>query len=384
MSSLILEVPLKKKFLVPGKPYNATLNYNQKLLIYCYRGVPKHLLNVWQTAFATISLNSNEYDLYKGSSADDVLNLYQNEKVSWTNKLFSWKSNKINLDPFDVNCIGIDTVYNHVAEVNVIRVDFWRVLYFGTGVFLFLAAPNLSSNPLFYYVCGITLGVTTSIFIGLYLISKLVPKKPTVYAVFVGGWAVAVYLFHLLWENIKIVATIYYRHALTYVVVTGLVSFILCYRFGPITDPRSKNLIKWTMQTASLILIFYSTQCLEASVFFDVALLLYYNFMEKWYYFLLTFWRRLYPRKRTYLSEDEYHEEGARETVKALNNLRQYCASSECNQWKTILSLQKPLRFAQFMEGSSHLEDSEILAYESKSYRNSGLLTDDSDSNDDD
>lgn len=44
----------EKKFLVPGKPYNATLNYNQKLLIYCYRGVPKHLLNVWQTAFVSV------------------------------------------------------------------------------------------------------------------------------------------------------------------------------------------------------------------------------------------------------------------------------------------------------------------------------------------
>ena len=37
-------------------------------------------------------------------------------------------------------------------------------------------------------------------------------------------------------------------------------------------------------------------------------------------------------------------------------------------------------RFAEYMEGNSHLEDDEILAYESKSRTPPILLTDDSDS----
>lgn len=55
-------------------------------------------------------------------------------------------------------------------------IDFYRLLQFVGGVILFLAAPYLSSNPLFYYICGITLGVTTSFLILVYLVSKLIPK----------------------------------------------------------------------------------------------------------------------------------------------------------------------------------------------------------------
>lgn len=55
--------------------------------------------------------------------------------------------------------------------------------------------------------------------------------------------------------------------------------------------------------------------------------------------------RRTFPYTKSFLTEEEYHEQGVRETIKALENLRQYCSSSECNQWKTILSLQKPLRY---------------------------------------
>lgn len=44
------------------------------------------------------------------------------------------------------------------------------------AVVLFITAPKLSSNPLFYYICGITIGITTSFLIVVYLTSKLIPK----------------------------------------------------------------------------------------------------------------------------------------------------------------------------------------------------------------
>lgn len=59
------------------------------------------------------------------------------------------------------------------------------------------------------------------------------------------------------------------------------------------------------------------------------------------------FRRKAFPPSVKLLTEDEYHEQGARETVKALNNLRKYCSSSECNQWKTVLSLKKPIRYKE-------------------------------------
>lgn len=40
------------------------------------------------------------------------------------------------------------------------------------------------------------------------------------------------------------------------------------------------------------------------------------------------------------LSTDEYYEQGVRETAKALEQLRTYCSSPDCNQWKTALKLK--------------------------------------------
>ena len=55
-------------------------------------------------------------------------------------------------------------------------IDFRRLVYFGLGIFLFLTAPSLSSNPIFYYICGITLGITSSVLIAFYFMSKLISK----------------------------------------------------------------------------------------------------------------------------------------------------------------------------------------------------------------
>jgi hypothetical protein len=44
------------------------------------------------------------------------------------------------------------------------------------------------------------------------------------------------------------------------------------------------------------------------------------------------------------LTEEEYYEQGVRETAKALNELRGYCSSPDCNTWKTVLKLKEPVR----------------------------------------
>jgi hypothetical protein len=55
-------------------------------------------------------------------------------------------------------------------------IDYWRVLLLGAGVLLFISAPKLSKNPLFYYVCGISVGICASFLILIYMTSKLLPK----------------------------------------------------------------------------------------------------------------------------------------------------------------------------------------------------------------
>lgn len=52
----------------------------------------------------------------------------------------------------------------------------------------------------------------------------------------------------------------------------------------------------------------------------------------------------MFPERRKLLTEDQYRKEGIRETRKALNELKEYCSSPECNPWKTVLRLKDPIR----------------------------------------
>jgi len=68
------------------------------------------------------------------------------------------------------------------------------------------------------------------------------------YGFMIGGWTVGIYFLQYLWHNLRQLIEQYQSHVLSYVVFTGIISFIICYRLGPVTDQRSKNLIKWVLQ----------------------------------------------------------------------------------------------------------------------------------------
>lgn len=79
------------------------------------------------------------------------------------------------------------------------------------------------------------------------------------------------------------------------------------------------------------------------------------------------------------LNNDEYYQQGVRETNKSLVELREYCASAKCNQWKTVLRLGNAKRFASFVEGNSHISDDEVLEYETESFHRTELTDDEED-----
>lgn len=102
------------------------------------------------------------------------------------------------------------------------------------------------------------------------------------YGFVLGGWTVGVYLLQLLWENSRVIITTYRTYLIWYAFITGMLSFIICYRLGPVSNPRSINLIKWTMQTAGLVMIFHSSKFQEAGMGFVILLLLVYNVPKSW------------------------------------------------------------------------------------------------------
>ncbi|RZC32809.1 transmembrane protein 194A, partial [Asbolus verrucosus] len=315
-----------------------------KFHIFCYAGKPKYLIHIWQSV--VLDHPTDDYTQYDGPSPEAVENEYIEHRYTWNFNVFSTKQKQIQLDPFNQSCIGIESGNKYTIFLNVIRIDYWKVLLLLIGISLFLSANKLSRNTLFYYLCGITLGICTSFLILIYFVSKLFPKKPVMYGVAACGWTVGIYILQLLWDNIRVILLNYKTYVLWYALITGVISFIICYRWGPVENERSRNLIRWTLQGLGLGAMFWSTHFQEAAMGQIVAL------------------KKKFPPKVKTLSNDEYYEQGVRETSRALDELRQFCSSPECKQWQLALKLKDVKRFASFIEGNSHLSDQEVLEYE--------------------
>lgn len=154
------------------------------------------------------------------------------------------------------------------------------------------------------------------------------------YGVLLGGWTIGLYVIQLLWENIQVIILTYRSYVFWYISITGIVSFLFCYRLGPPTNKRSKNIIKWLLQLMSLIMIYFSSRYEEATAAIIILTMVIYYFPRSLWYKCRGIWLRKFPPKRRFLTNEEYYEEGVRETTKALSELRKYASSPECKQWR--------------------------------------------------
>jgi hypothetical protein len=54
-------------------------------------------------------------------------------------------------------------------------------------------------------------------------------------------------------------------------------------------------------------------------------------------------WRwKLFVPQRRFLTEEEWQQQGEEETRKALEELKEYCRSPQCNQWSVVRKLKSP------------------------------------------
>ena len=84
-----------------------------------------------------------------------------------------------------------------------------------------------------------------------YLFTKLFfLQKSGAYAILIGGSSIVFYLLRSLWENLYAVLREYHYHVIAYLAVSSVISFAFCYRFGPVTNPRTINLLQWTLQVS--------------------------------------------------------------------------------------------------------------------------------------
>lgn len=185
------------------------------------------------------------------------------------------------------------------------------------------------------------------------------------YGALASGWTLAAYFAQIVYDNIQPILISYQKYVLIYVLATSIISFVICYYKGPPKHQRSKDLIKWGLQTFALLSIFFSSEFSEATAgIISVAIILYY-FPTSIFNGFRRFWQKKFPPKRKLLSKDEFDEQGRVETEKALKELRDYVKSPKCKeQWKLVLNLSKPTRFASFVEGDQHLTLDETIEYD--------------------
>ena len=132
---------------------------------------------------------------------------------------------------------------------------------------------------------------------------------------------------------------------LGYLVTSALVSFAVCYRMGPVDNPRTLNLIQWSMQLVALVLVYMSSYHQVASLSLAIAVLVWAFVPDKWKTQVqVQYHRKFVKPKLKLLSEQEYLDQSRVETEKALKELRDYCQSPKCDAWKHITSLRSPGR----------------------------------------
>ncbi|XP_038120634.1 uncharacterized protein LOC119770240 [Culex quinquefasciatus] len=90
---------------------------------------------------------------------------------------------------------------------------------------------------------------------------------------------------------------------------------------GPPKNQRSKDLIKWRFRLAAIGAIFFSSAYREATTGFCIALFICYYFPRILLTRVSSLHRRRFPPKRRLLTVEEFNDQGARKTIKALDEL---------------------------------------------------------------
>ncbi|XP_053157134.1 nuclear envelope integral membrane protein 1 isoform X2 [Hemicordylus capensis] len=236
------------------------------------------------------------------------------------------------------------------------------------GLLLFFCSDLMSRSTLFFYSAGISIGMLSSLLIVIYVVSRVVPKKSPLYLMLVGGWSFSVYLIQLVFRNLQEISKLYWEYLLGYLVLVGCLSFAVCYKYGPLENERSINLLTWGLQALGLLLLYLGIQIRQIAIALIIIAICTKNleYPVMWAYAI---YRKVYtatskPSPPRLLTEEEYRIQGEVETRQALEELREYCSSPDFSAWKAVSRIQSPKRFADFVEGASHLIPNEIAVHE--------------------
>uniref|UniRef100_G1T4W8 Nuclear envelope integral membrane protein 1 n=1 Tax=Oryctolagus cuniculus TaxID=9986 RepID=G1T4W8_RABIT len=347
-----------------------TLNACQQ---FCYKNV---LIPKWHDIWTRIQIRVNSSKLIRVTPVDSEEKLKELEQFSIWNFFSSFLKEKLNDTYVNVGlystktCLKVEIIEKDTEYSVVVmrRFDPKLFLVFLLGLMLFFCGDLLSRSQIFYYSTGMSMGIVASLLIIIFMLSKFMPKKSPIYVILVGGWSFSLYLIQLVFKNLQAIWSCYWQYLLGYVLTVGFLSFAVCYKYGPLENERSINLLTWALQLLGLCFMYAGIQIPHIALALIVAALCTKNleYPVQWLYIT---YRKMCkatekPVPPRLLTEEEYRIQGEVETRKALEELREFCNSPDCSAWKTISRIQSPKRFADFVEGSFHLTPNEVSVHE--------------------
>ncbi|KAL7745302.1 hypothetical protein ACLKA6_015327 [Drosophila palustris] len=352
-------------YLAEGTSIDITANrYGFNVLrTYCYPGKPLSLISLFESVEFLLSIGNDDYTEYGGRTPEEVLEHYREQRSMFSFTLFSQKRQRVQMSPFEQQCIGVASNQPYNVSLQYSKFDLWRFVQLGLGILIFWSAGQLAKNSIFYYLAGIVLGICASLLVIIAIISKLFPRRPMMYGVLIGGWTIGLFILKQLSDNMRLILITYREYVVWYLAITGLVSFLVCYRIGPPKNPRSQRIIQWVLQAVGCAMAYFCSWHTSAcAILMAIIFIAYYcpnsvlNYAQKLY-------RRRFPTQRRLLTQEEYYQQAVNETARSLAELREFVTSPSCRQWKTMSCLRDPMRFASFANGAPHLYDEEIEDY---------------------
>ncbi|KAM4563672.1 nuclear envelope integral membrane protein 1 [Odontesthes bonariensis] len=339
---------------------------------FCYKNP---VAPTWRQTWTRIQVKVWSSKVFKVETVEGEEELQELERFSfwgWFQSLLSERHNEtsINISLFSkTTCFKVDPSDKTQYTVKPIRkFDIYLFLVFLSGTLLFVFATSLSRSQIFYYSAGMSTGTIASLIILFFILARFLPKKSPFYVLIVGGWSFSLYAIQLVYRNLSIILREHWHMVIGYVSVVGFISFAVCYRYGPLVDERSINILSWTLQLFGLVLIYLGIQIQQVAFAIIVAALVSNN-LEYPVSLVVAAWRRIRrhihwkPQPYRLLTEEEYQKQGEEETRRALEELRKCCNSPEFSPWKAVSRLQSPKRFADFIEGSPHLMPNEVSVH---------------------
>jgi len=335
----------------------------EQVSTFCYTAVPPSLSLYWSSASMKMDLSSNNYQVYIGPNVTAVMNLVKDSQSAWIYSQLPWRAKDFKISPFENACISVQTAESFTITLQWKHLNYMLLAGTLCGMALFYMAPTLCRNTFFHYTTGISVGLLMSVILLTYLLQRRF--KQSIFSWVGFAYSLSVYLMTRTWFNIKEYMTEQYIHLVVgYVVIGGIISFAVVYRMGPPSDHRTLNLIQWSMQFIALLMVSLSSYNQPASFLLIILMIIWSAIPAKVKSGVNTQIRkRFFKPKIKLLTEDEYNTQAHEETRKALEELKAYCRSPESKPWQTVSRLRSPRRFAEFIEGSPHLTEAEVMEY---------------------